>query len=146
VTLQELLNKLDIKEKSDSEFEIINSKIKFYYASASSDEHIKPGDALRSLIEYFGNPKKQENDVYKGDDGNLAGDPVFEELRTVQNYLGKREDHWFGREGLVIIEDQLAFMKKEGDLVQLAIYMPFNDTPGDEASINIYEFNIKDFS
>ncbi len=129
------------EEGSKPPFELEAEKIRHFWKGVGGENPIGSKDALKILVEYFGKPKKQQEGYSPKEH---FGKPVFEELEFLQEKLGNI-DWAFGREGAIILEGQLAFLKKEGDLVQAAVYRPYKDDIGDEASIQIFEYNVKYF-
>ena len=129
------------EEGSKPPLELEAEKIRHFWNGVGGENPVSSKDALKILVEYFGKPKKQEEDYSPKEQ---FGKPVFEELEFLQEKLGNI-DWAFGREGAIILEGQLAFLKREGDLVQAAVYRPYKNEIGDEASIQMFEYNVKDF-
>ena len=152
--LQDVIEKLDMYEptRSDSLLDKVihpqADKVKFYTGNVGGDNKITAGEAMRTLLGYFGKPKKQEDDYLP----NTYGEPAIPELRLVEEACEMRKlkhmgrwNTFFGAKGLVILPGQLAFLKEQENIIQIAIYRPYQDTCNDDASINIYELNKKDF-
>ncbi|MBI2129546.1 hypothetical protein HYU07_04870 [Candidatus Woesearchaeota archaeon] len=140
-TLMEYTALFDDKN-SNSSGESEDCHIKKYYLTVGGENAISSRGALETLIGYFGQPQKQKEELYL-DGPVLVGKLVFKELEFLQDELG--HDKWnFGREGMVIMTGQLAFLKKENGLTHIAVYRPFEESVDDEASIQIFEYNIKD--
>jgi hypothetical protein len=109
-------------------------KIRVFMCSVGGDNAITSGQAMRQLVDYFGEPKKQERDPMYS--------MAFSELDFLEDILSEVE--WmFGREGRVILMDQIAFCKKKEDKVQIAVYRPFEGL-GDEATIQVFDYDVKD--
>ncbi len=89
---------------------------------------------FKLLQKYFGEPRVQEAQY-------PASPAVFSELEILQASL--EHDKWnMGSEGLVIMAGQSAFLKREDDMVRVAIYKPFDCEKG-VSSVWMYEYNEK---
>ncbi len=126
-----------LQKASQSKEEKPEERIKCYSIFLTHGDQMSADKAKRMLTDYFG-PGKVQRYCSMNDPETL----VFPELAILQKEGSKRE--WtFGRNNLVIMEDQTAYRKIDFDRIELAVFRPHEIRT--DFSLYLYEYSRYDF-